>query len=174
MFNWIQEFNKGRQSIRDWECPGRPAEVSTEVTVQHVEQIIHNGQCLSIDDVAHAVGCSHGTVYIMNEQLKFHKVCACWVPCRLTEKQKLFRIGLSLQHLNRYTEEGEDFMARIVTRDESWMHHFQPESIRSFIEWKHSTSPTKKDQDDFISLQGYAYRVLGHARGHTIEIPASR
>ena len=27
VFNWIQEFNKGRQRIRDRECPGRPAEV---------------------------------------------------------------------------------------------------------------------------------------------------
>ena len=58
VFHWIQEFNKGRQSIRERECPGRPADVSTEATVQHV----------SIDVVVHAVGCSHGTRYnIMHE-----------------------------------------------------------------------------------------------------------
>ena len=51
VFNWIQEFNKGRQSIRDWEYPGRPAEVLTEATVQCVEQIIRNDRCVSIDDV---------------------------------------------------------------------------------------------------------------------------
>ena len=90
VFDWIQGFNKGRQSIKDWECPGCPAEVSTKATVQCVEQqIIHNEQRVSIDDEAHAVGCSHGTVYnIMHEQLKFCKVCAWWVPCRLTEEQK--------------------------------------------------------------------------------------
>ena len=111
VFNWIQEFNKGRQSIRDQERPGHLVEVSIEATVQRVEQIIHNDQCVSIDDVVHAVGCSHGTTYIMHEQLKFCKVCAWRVPCRLTEEQKMFRMGLSLQHLNRYTEEEEDFMA---------------------------------------------------------------
>ena len=51
--------------------------------------------------------------------------------------------------------EGEDFMAWIVTGDESWVHHFQPESKRSSTEWKHSTSPTKKKvRDDSISPQG--------------------
>ena len=62
VFNWIQEFNKGRQSIRDWERPGHPAEI-TEATVQRMEQIIRNEWHLSIDDIAHAVGCSHGTAY---------------------------------------------------------------------------------------------------------------
>ena len=112
VFNWIQEFNKGRQSIRDQERPGHLAEVLIEATVQRVEQIIHNDRHVSIDDVACAVGCSCGTAYnIMHEQLKFCKVRAWWVPCRLIEEQKMFRMGLSLQHLNRYTEEEEDFMA---------------------------------------------------------------
>ena len=75
----------------------------------------------------------------------------------------MFRMGLSLYHLNRYTEEGEDFMVRIVMGDECWVHHFQLESKRSSMEWKHSISP-----------QVYAHRVLGHTRGHTAEIPASR
>ena len=52
LFNWIQVFNKGRQSIRDQKHPGHPAEVSTETTVQYVEQIIRNYRCVSIDDVA--------------------------------------------------------------------------------------------------------------------------
>ena len=150
VFNWIQEFNKGSQSIRDQEHPGRPAEVSTETTVQHVEWIIRNDQHVSIDGIAHAVGCSHGTVYIiMHEQLKFRKVCAQWTPCRLSEEEKMFRMGLYLQHLNWSTEEGEDFMARIVMGDESWVHHFQLESKRCSMEWNHSTSPTKKSLRQF-------------------------
>ncbi|KAG8227149.1 hypothetical protein J437_LFUL001693 [Ladona fulva] len=117
--NWIQMLNKGRENIRDRERPGRPAEVSTEATVQRVEQIIRNDRRVTINDVARAVGCSHGTAYnIMHEQLKFRKICARWVPRQLSEEQKMNRMGLSLQHLNWYTEEGEDFMARIVTGDE--------------------------------------------------------
>ena len=89
VFNWIQEFNKGRQSIRDEERPGRPAEVSTEATEQCVEEIIRNDRHVSIDDVVRAIGFRHGTTYnIMHEQLQFRKVCAWWVPCCLTEEQK--------------------------------------------------------------------------------------
>ena len=55
VFNWIQEFNKGRQSIGDRKRPGCPAEVSTEATVQRVEQIIHNDWRVSINDIACAV-----------------------------------------------------------------------------------------------------------------------
>ena len=81
VFKWIQESDKGRKSIRDRVCPGRSEKVSTEDTVQCVEQIIRNDRRVSIDDVVHAVGCSHGTAYIiMHEQLKFRKVCARGCP----------------------------------------------------------------------------------------------
>ena len=61
VFNWIQVFNKGRQSISDRERPGRSAEVSTEATVHRVGQIIRNDRRVPIDDVPRAVGCSHGS-----------------------------------------------------------------------------------------------------------------
>ena len=172
MFNWIQEFNKGRQSIRDQECPGRPAEVSTEATVQRVEQIIRNEWHVSIDDIAHAVGCSHGTVYnIMHEQLKFLKVCALpvnwgtkkcseWVcPCS-PSIGTLRKERTSWQELLRETVLGLSLSTRI-------------EKIFHGMETFHLANK-KKVQDDSINLQGYAHHVLGHARGHTAEIPASR
>jgi hypothetical protein len=39
-------------------------------------------------------------------------------------------MGLSLQHLLLYADEGEDMFNRNVTVDESWVHHYQPESKR--------------------------------------------
>jgi hypothetical protein len=51
---------------------------------------------------------------------------------------------LSLQHLLRYADEGEDMLNRIVTGDESWVHHCQPESKRSSMQWKHPSSPSTK------------------------------
>lgn len=72
VFNWIQEFNKEWQSIRDREQSSRSVEVST---VQHVEHIICNDRHVTTDDIACAVDCLHGTAYnIMHEQLKFLKV----------------------------------------------------------------------------------------------------
>jgi hypothetical protein len=54
------------------------------------------------------------------------------------------RVGLSLQHLLRYGDEGEDtsMLNRIVTGDESWVHHYQPESKR--VSMKHPSSSSIK------------------------------
>jgi hypothetical protein len=54
------------------------------------------------------------------------------------------QMGLSLQHLLWYADEGEDILNRIVTGDESCMHYYQPESKRALVQWKHRSSPSTK------------------------------
>jgi hypothetical protein len=44
----------------------------------------------------------------------------------------------------RYEAEGDDFLSTIVTDDETWIHHFEPETKRQSMEWHHTTSPRKK------------------------------
>ena len=46
--------------------------------------------------------------------------------------------------MKRYNNEGEAFLSRIVTGDESWVHHYSPETKRQSLEWKHPSSPVKK------------------------------
>jgi hypothetical protein len=53
-------------------------------------------------------------------------------------------MGLSLQHLLRYADEGEDMLNGIGTGDESWLHHYQSESKRASVQWKHPSSPSTK------------------------------
>jgi hypothetical protein len=53
-------------------------------------------------------------------------------------------MGLSLQHPLWYADEGENMLNRIVTGDESWMHHYHPQSKSASMEWKHSTSHSTK------------------------------
>jgi hypothetical protein len=38
----------------------------------------------------------------------------------------------------------EEFLSRIVKGDETWVHHYEPESKRKSMEWKHAGSPSKK------------------------------
>ena len=61
---------------------------------------------------------------MMHDGLDFHKVCSHWVPRQLTPQHKSQRMGLSLQHLQRYHDEGDDMLSQIVTGDESWVHHY--------------------------------------------------
>jgi hypothetical protein len=64
----------------------------------------------------------------MHDRLKFWEVCARWVPRELKDREKMNLMGLSLQHLLWYADEGEDMLNWIVTGDESWVHHYQPKS----------------------------------------------
>ncbi|XP_039285350.1 uncharacterized protein LOC120351580 [Nilaparvata lugens] len=40
------------------------------------------------------------------------------------------------RHAARFTEEGETFLSRIVTCDETWVHHYTPESKQASMEWR--------------------------------------
>jgi hypothetical protein len=44
------------------------------------------------------------------------------------------------------------FLERIVTADETWVHHYEPVSIAQSMAWKHLTSPVaKKFENSTIS-----------------------
>jgi hypothetical protein len=46
--------------------------------------------------------------------------------------------------LSRNESEGNDFLYSIVTGDESWVHHYDPELKSQSLEQCHPTSPGKK------------------------------
>ncbi|KAJ0176595.1 hypothetical protein K1T71_007774 [Dendrolimus kikuchii] len=56
------------------------------------------------------------------------KVFARWVPRMLTGSQKLNRLDISKILLDKFQEDSENFLSRFVTMDETWIHHFDPET----------------------------------------------
>jgi histone-lysine N-methyltransferase SETMAR len=62
----------------------------------------------------------------------------------ITDGEKMNRMGLSLQHFLRYADDGDDRLNRIITGDESSVHHYQPESKRASVQWKNPSSPSHK------------------------------
>ena len=111
-------------------------------TLQRVEDIIRADRRVT---VAIDIGCSHGQAYnMMHEWLGFHKVCSHWVPRQLTPQHKSQRMGLSLQHLEPYHGEGDDMLSQIVTGDESWGYHYEPDTKRASTQWKHPVSTAHK------------------------------
>jgi hypothetical protein len=97
--------------------------------VQRVEELIRADRRITIDSVATATGRFHGLAHsTMHDRVKFRKACARWVPRELKDRIRINRMGLSLQRLLRNADDGEYTRNRIVTGDESWLHHYQPES----------------------------------------------
>ena len=101
---------------------------------------------LTIDEVTNCLQISHGSAYeIIHNRLGFHKVCARWIPKQLTMLHKQTRLDICQQNLDRYEKEGDAFLDRIITGDETWVHHYEPECKRLSTERKHLQSPIRKE-----------------------------
>ncbi len=61
------------------------------------------------------------------EKIGFRKVCAQWVLHQLSPEHKSNHITAALDFLERYESDGEEMLSTIVTRDETWVHHFTPQ-----------------------------------------------
>ena len=50
-----------------------------------------------------------------------------------------------LELLERYEKDGDECLTHIVTGDETWVSHVTPESKQLSMQWRHASSPTKKN-----------------------------
>src|SRR5260221_2037327 len=67
--------------------------------------------------------------------------------------------------LQRYATEGEAFMNSIVTGDEAWAHHYEPETKRQSMQWHHLGSPSPKKFKVTPSAGKVMITVFWDARG---------
>jgi histone-lysine N-methyltransferase SETMAR len=131
VYEWIEMFENGRTSVTDTERSGRPATATTTRNEERTLELIRENRRLTVEEVAGRLNVSVGSAYsLIHDSLKFSKVCARWVPKELTEERKRKRLDICSRHLARYREEGDNFLQQIVTGDETWIHHYKPESKR--------------------------------------------
>ena len=143
VYDLAQQFLQGRESIEDEERTGRPAEATDNGVVEAVERLLEEDRRVTVDYVAQHVGISHGSAHsILVEHLGMAKVSARWVPKLLSEVQMQSRVDISTANLTRFDAEGWDFLRRVVTGDECWVHHYDPETKRQSMSWKRPDSPT--------------------------------
>lgn len=144
-YKWVEQFKNGRDSVTDEHRPGRPVEVSTPSLENRIDDIIRADRRVTVEMIVEKVHVSVGTVHnIIKNKLKYRKTCARWVPKELTRLHKETRLRVCTELLERYESEGEHFLNKILTCDETWVHYYEPESKRQSTEWKHTSSPVRK------------------------------
>ena len=65
---------------------------------------------------------------VLRERLGLRKIWARWVPHLLTDEQKQSRVRLASQVIEKYDKCDPLRLEEIVTGDETWIYHFQPDS----------------------------------------------
>jgi len=123
---------------------------------------------VTIEEIAlQLLGISQGTTYsLVHDILGFHKVAVRWVPRHLTEDRKRNRQHICSSLLEQYNREGDNFLNRIITEDETWVHRYEPETKRQSMQWKHTSSPSSKQFVSALCWKAFVDGVLGVPRAY--------
>jgi hypothetical protein len=167
VYERIAMFKNGRTSVTDDERSGRPSTSTAEENTERVHAMILDNRRVTIDEMVYHLLISHGSVHeITHNRLGFRKVCARWVSKQLTEEHKRNRLAICRSLLNRYGQEGDAFLRRIITGDGTWIHNYAPESKRQSLEWKHPISLTKKVKNSTVSRKSDVDSFLAFTRAN--------
>jgi len=79
----------------------------------------------------------------------------------LTPEKKPVRLATSRDNLSLYNADPAKFLCRYVTMDETWAHHFHPETKQQSKQWKHVTSPTPVKFHKIASAGSHSVGILG-------------
>jgi hypothetical protein len=140
---WCIKFDSGRVNVMDEQRSGCPC--TSADLVHDIDAAVQVDRLVSIAQLEIGFNLSLGTIWdIVHEHLGYRKVCSIWVPHQQTDEHKKTRMGSSLMLLQRYKEQGEAFLSRIVTGDETWVFHYTPQSKAESMTWMHPHSPVKK------------------------------
>lgn len=142
---WFAEFKRGRTNTEDAERSGRPNDAVTPENIKKVHKIVLENRKVKLQEIADTINISKERVgFILHEHLSMRKLFSKWVPRLLTVDQKQQRVDDSEECLELFRRNKKDFFMRYVTMDETWIHHFTPESNRQSAEWTAAGEPRPK------------------------------
>lgn len=136
VYNWINEFKRGRTSTEDEHRSGRPVDVSTPEMINKIHDMVLSDRRIKLREIVEETGVSKGTVIsILHDKLGMKKMCARWVPHLLSADNKRNRVVSSMALLERMRRNPDEFLRRLVTVDETWIHHYTPETKEQSKQW---------------------------------------
>jgi histone-lysine N-methyltransferase SETMAR len=103
--------------------------------MERFDQLIHANRRIMTRELCTELNVSSSGFETILATLEYHKVCARWVPQMLTQEHKDHQMQVCQDLLNHYEAEGDSFLDCIITSDEKWYQHYEPESKQQPMEW---------------------------------------
>jgi len=158
----VTQFKRGDFSTCDAPHPGRPKTVTTPEIIDQIQEIILEDRRISAKSIAGQLGISRERIgSFVHEDLDMRKLSTKCVPKRLNADHKRQRCQLSEQYLEFFRCDPNDFLSRLVTMNETWLFHYDPETKQQSIEWRHSSLPRPKNSECKNPLENFTLRFVG-------------
>ncbi|XP_055307456.1 histone-lysine N-methyltransferase SETMAR-like [Sitodiplosis mosellana] len=148
---WFTEFKCGRTSTETIPSPGRPIEVTTPEMIGKIHDLVLDEPKIKVREIVKAVNVSYERVVnILHNHLNMNKLCARWVPRSLSIHEKRIRVTTSKRNLALFNRNPNEFLRRIITTDETWIHFYTHESSQQSKEWtKRGETPPKRPKTPY-------------------------
>ena len=169
---WVRRFNDGRESNENDPRVGRPVSVLTEKNVATVKTLIEEDARYTLQEIEELSGIHSSSVLkILRERLGVRKICARWVPHLLTDEQKQSRVRLASQVKEKYNNFDPRHLEEIITGDEPWIYHFQPDSKAKDKVWVSSEGDRPVIARCCKTSNRMLYAIFFDSKGPVLQIP---
>jgi hypothetical protein len=121
---------------------------------------------MKVREIAETIGTSKERVeYILHEELDMKKLRARWLLHLLTADQKRTRMKISEQCLEHFNKNETDFVRQFITMEETWIHHYTPESKQQSKQWTEAGCSAPKKTSSVPSAGKVMASVFWDAKG---------
>ena len=168
----VRRFNDGQESIENDPRVVRPVPVLTEKNVATVKTLIEEDARYTVQEIEELSGIHSSSVLkILRERLGLCKICACLVPHLPTDEQKQSQVRRASQVIEKYDKCDPRHLEEIVTGDETWIYHFQPDSKAKNKVWVSSDGDRPVIARRCKTSNRMLYAIFFDWKGPVLQIP---
>ena len=122
------------------------------------------------------ISCIHSSsvLKILHERLGLRKICARWLSHLLTDEQKQSWIRHALQVIEKYDTCDPRRLEEIVTGDETWIYHFQPNSKAKNKVWVSSEGDRPVIARCCKTSNRMLFAIFFDLKGPVLQIPVPK
>ena len=146
-----------------------------EKNVATVKTLIEEDARYTVQETEELSGIySSSVLKILRKILGLRKIFARWVPHLLTDEQKQSRVRPASQVIEKYDKCDPCRLEEIVTSDETWIYHFQPDSKTKNKVWVSSEGDRPAIACCCKTSNRMLYAIFFDLKGPVLQIPVPK